>query len=277
MSRSSSSTTLSPAGVEQLQRRILEWYATNGRDLPWRHTDDPFAILVAEVMLQQTQVARVIARYQAFMLRFPTLGALAQAPLAEVLAVWAGLGYNNRAVRLRACAQAVTADRPDAPRLPGTLAELEALPGIGPYTARAVLIFAHDADLAAVDANVRRVLTHELRLPADLTPAALQVVAERVLPAGRSRTWHNAVMDYGALVLTARATGIAPRTKQSAFVRSRRWYRARLVRLLVEQSPRALAALPELLDLPPEDVDEIVSLLEGDGLLRLVGELVELA
>jgi A/G-specific adenine glycosylase len=267
---------LNPARIGRLRRDILEWYAANGRDLPWRHTDDPYAILVSEVMLQQTQVARVIGKYEAFMRRFPTLGALAGASLADVLAVWTGLGYNNRAVRLRECARAVVADDPRSPSLPDTLPELEALPGIGPYTARAVLIFASNADLAAVDANVRRVLTHELRLPTDLPPAALQAVAERVLPAGGSRDWHNALMDYGALVLTARVTGIAPRSKQGLFVHSRRWYRGRLVRLLVEQSPLPLADLPELLALPAEQVERIVLALERDGLLRRAGKLVAL-
>ena len=130
------------------------------------------------------------------------------------------------------------------PRRPPAATDLDglrALPGIGPYTARAVLIFAHNADLAAVDANVRRVLTHELDLPHDLRPAELQAVADAALPRGRSRDWHNALMDYGSLVLTARATGIAPLTRQSAFAGSRRQHRARLLRALLERGPLSLA------------------------------------
>ena len=151
------------------------------------------------------------------------------------------------------------------------------LPGIGPYTARAVLIFAHNADLAAVDANIRRVLLHELRLPHDLPAAELQRVADAVLPRGRSRDWHNALMDYGALVLTSRATGIAPLTTQGPFEGSRRSYRSRLVKLLLSASPRRRDELPELLDLSPDDADEIVRLLEADELVVCDDELVRLA
>ncbi len=203
-----------PARLTALQKQLLDWYAVNRRDLPWRRTTDPYAILVSEVMLQQTQVSRVVARYPAFLERFPTLESLAAAPLADVLSAWLGLGYNNRALRLKRCAEAA----PNG-RLPDDLAGLRALPGVGPYTARAVLIFARNADLAAVDANVRRVLTHELDLPHDLGPGALQAVADAVLPQGRSRDWHNALMDYGSLVLTSQATGIAPLTRQTPFRR----------------------------------------------------------
>ncbi|HSL95510.1 MAG TPA: Fe-S cluster assembly protein HesB [Thermoleophilia bacterium] len=293
-----------------MQRRVFAWYADNARDLPWRRTTDPYAILVSEVMLQQTQVSRVVPRFERWMTRFPTLEALAAAALGDVLAEWSGLGYNNRAERLRRAAQAVVvaappgvaaapwgaaaappgvaaareagAGRPpEATRtrasLPVTLPELRRLPGVGPYTARAVLVFAHDADLAAVDANVRRVLTHELDLPHDLSPAALQAVADRVLPRGRSRDWHNAVMDYGAAVLTGRATGIRAVSRQAPFEGSRRWYRSRALRLLLDGSALDVHALAAALRLSPEAAAEIVTLLEKDGLVRRHGEGITLA
>ena len=255
-----------------LRARILRWYAANGRDLPWRYTHDPYAILISEVMLQQTQVSRVLPKYAAFLARFATLEALAAAPLAEVLREWQGLGYNSRAVRLQRCAQAAEAAAGAGPvRLPETLNELRRLPGVGPYTARAILIFANNADLAAVDANVRRVLTHELELPHDLPAASLQAVADAMLPPGRSRDWHNALMDYGALVLTARATGIAPTSRQSPFFGSRRMYRARCVRLLLA-GDRDLGELAGLLDLPAGELEAIASALERDGLALRKGE-----
>jgi A/G-specific adenine glycosylase len=250
----------SPTTARALHDRILGWYAEHGRDLPWRRTTDPYAILVSEVMLQQTQVPRVLVRYAPFLERFPTLAALAAASLSDVLAAWLGLGYNARALRLKHCAQAV----PDG--LPRDLDALLALPGIGPYTARAVLVFAHDADLAAVDANVRRVLTSELALPHDLSPAALQAVADAVLPRGRSRDWHNALMDYGSLVLTARATGIAPRARQTPFHGSPRERRARLLRRLVEGGPLTLAAAAEALGLPLDVCRATAATLVADGL-----------
>ena len=204
---------IDPATVAELQTRLLGWYAVNARDLPWRRTTDPYAVLVSEVMLQQTQVPRVIPKYAAFLAAYPRLEDLAEAPLDDVLRLWKGLGYNARARRLRDCAAAAvsaTAAAGGRAELPRSFEALRELPGIGPYTARAVLAFAHNDDVAAVDANVRRVLTHELSLPANLGDRELQKVAEAVLPHGRGRDWHNALMDYGALVLTARATGLAP-------------------------------------------------------------------
>ncbi len=322
---------LRPATVAALHRRVFAWFAENARDLPWRHTTDPYAILVSEVMLQQTQVSRVVPRFERWMTRFPTLEALATASLGDVLAEWSGLGYNNRAERLRRAAQvAVAAGRPGlaetspglaeaspdpagvspdpagvSPDLPGaspdrggappasvgrppaatrpgaslpvTLPELRRLPGVGPYTARAVLVFAHNADLAAVDANVRRVLTHELGLPHDLSPPALQAVADRVLPRGRSRDWHNAVMDYGAAVLTGRATGIRAVSRQAPFEGSRRWYRSRTLRLLLDGGALDVPTLAAALQLSPEAAAEIVTLLEKDGLVRRHGEAITLA
>jgi A/G-specific adenine glycosylase len=272
-------THLTPAMVAALQRRLLAWFAANGRDLPWRHTRDPYLTLVSEVMLQQTQVSRVVPRFESWTRRFPTIESLASAPLADVLAEWAGLGYNNRAERLRraalACVAASGGSGPAA--LPTTLTGLERLPGIGPYTARAVLVFSADADLAAVDANVRRVLTHELDLPPDLSATALQRLAERVLPRGRARDWHNALMDYGALVLTARTTGIPPQRRQTPFEGSRRWHRARCLRLLLSSGPVELSRLAALLELDEPDTSTLVTLLERDGLVRRSGTLVSIA
>jgi A/G-specific adenine glycosylase len=261
------SSPVSAAAITGLQTTILDWYAASGRDLPWRRTRDPYAILVSEIMLQQTQVSRVVPRYAAFLARFPDLETLSRSTLTDVLAEWSGLGYNNRAERLRRCAQAVVTTSPGPARLPRTYPELVALPGLGPYTARAVLIFALNADLAAVDANVRRVLTHELRLPHDLAPAALQAVADAALPHGRSRDWHNGLMDYGALVLTGRATGIAARTRQAPFAGSRRWWRSRIVRTLLDHGPADVTSLRLRLGMEAEQLDELLGLLEKDGIV----------
>ncbi len=270
---------LHPATVGALRRRVFGWYAEHRRDLPWRRSTDPYAVLVSEIMLQQTQVSRVIPRFERWMARYPTLEALADAPLRDVLVEWSGLGYNNRAERLRRAAQAVAAAAPDGggAALPTTVDGLHSLPGVGPYTARAVLIFAHNADLAAVDANVRRVLTHELRLPHDLTPPLLQTVAERVLPRGQARDWHNALMDYGAQVVTARATGIRAPRRQTPFEGSRRWYRARALRLLLDRRSLDLPSLGTALGLSNTEATGIVALLERDGLARRRGDRVTLA
>jgi A/G-specific adenine glycosylase len=261
-----------------LRTRLLGWYQENRRDLPWRRTTDPYAVLVSEVMLQQTQVPRVVPRYEEWLRVWPDLESLAAAPLADVLRRWQGLGYNNRAQRLQAWAAPAVGGGPRpaaagggaAPgraALPRSLEGLRALPGIGPYTARAVLVFAHNDDLAAVDANVRRVLTHELRLPEDLPERELQAVADAALPRGRSRDWHNALMDYGSLVLTARSTGIASRSRQGAFEGSRRQKRARLLRRLLEHGPQTREELAAGLGLPDGEVGVLVDLLRRDGLV----------
>jgi A/G-specific adenine glycosylase len=227
---------------------------------------------VSEIMLQQTQVPRVVPTFEAFMAAYPTLERLAETALADVLRRWRGLGYNNRAERLWRCARlCVAPHRSGRPaELPATLEELVALPGVGPYTARAVMVFAHDADVAAVDANVRRVLSHELELPEDLPDSALQAVAGEVLPRGRSRDWHNALMDYGSLVLTSRVTGIAPRTRQGTFEGSRRWFRSRLLRALLDDGPQTPAELAARLAVDAAFADELTAALERDGLLSRV-------
>ena len=267
--RSRAPVGLDDAVVGDLQDRLLSWYREHRRDLPWRNTRDAYAVLVSEVMLQQTQVTRVIPKYEAWLARFPDLETLAAAPLGDVLVAWQGLGYNNRARRLRDCAAAVTDGSGGSPaRLPIELAELLALPGIGPYTARAILVFAHNRDMAAVDTNVRRVLLHELELPIDTGGAALQGVAEAVLPRGSSRDWHNALMDYGAMVITARAAGGGSKRRQTPFVGSRRWQRARLLRLVLNDRHLGIADLAAALDLPPAEVELLVEQLQTDGLLR---------
>jgi len=177
---------------------ILAWYAAARRDLPWRRTSDPYRILVSEVMLQQTQVARVVPAYEAFLARFPDAAALAAAPAADVLRAWSGLGYNRRALALQAAARAVARDG-----WPRDLAGLQALPGVGPYTAAAVASFAFGAQAAAVDTNVRRVIERldRRRRPA----AALARRAAALLPTGRAADWNQAMMELGATVCRSRA------------------------------------------------------------------------
>ncbi len=172
--------------LDALRDALLRWYARERRDLPWRRTNDPYAILVSEVMLQQTQVARVVPRYLEWLERWPTAAALAAASRAEVLAAWVGLGYNRRALALHAAAAAVARD--------GWPDDLRTLPGVGPYTAAAVASFAFGAQVAAVDTNARRVaerLGHG-------APDAL-------VPPGRAGDWNQAAMELGATVCTARA------------------------------------------------------------------------
>jgi A/G-specific adenine glycosylase len=180
---------------------LLAWGEVNRRDLPWRRTRDPWCILVSEVMLQQTQVDRVVPRYHRFVDRFPTTAVCASAPAGDVVRCWDGLGYNSRAVRLHAAAVTVEEDLGGV--FPHTLGSLRRLPGVGPYTARAVLAFAFEADAAVVDTNVARVLAR--RGGRGLRAAEVQRLADEVLPSGRAWDWNQAMLDLGATVCTARS------------------------------------------------------------------------
>jgi A/G-specific adenine glycosylase len=236
-----------------MEHELLAWFDAHGRDLPWRQTRDPYAILVSEVMLQQTQVARVVPRYLAFLDRWPTVDALAAASPAEVIREWQGLGYNRRALNLHRAARRIAAD--------GWPDDLTELPGVGRYTADAVARFALDRPVLPVDTNIRRVLE---RTGADFGPASA-----------------HALMDLGAIVCLARiprceACPLAercpsrgrryePLRRQSRFEGSFRQRRAAALRLVSER-PRKRHTLDQ----------DAVAALAADGLVHVRGGLVTL-
>ncbi len=191
----------------ELTTDLLSWYADGRRDLPWRRTLDPYHIWVAEVMLQQTQVTTVIPYYERFLARFPALEALAAASLDEVLKLWEGLGYYARARHLHAAARIVVSELDS--HIPDTMDGLLALPGIGRYTAGAILSIANGQDVPAPDGNVRRVLSRLFAIDEDVTRGTgqrrLWHVAESLLPPGRAGDFNQALMDLGASVCTPRA------------------------------------------------------------------------
>jgi A/G-specific adenine glycosylase len=180
-----------------LRAAILDWYDTRGRSLPFRGTTDPYLVLVSEVMAQQTQIARVGEAWREFTTTFPTFERLADATPADVLRAWRGLGYNRRALNLWRAARVVVDEH--GGRLPSDVGVLERLPGIGPYTARAVAAIAFGAPVGAVDTNVRRVLGRTMAGAADsLSAAELQRLADASVPADRAADWTHALMDVGA-------------------------------------------------------------------------------
>jgi A/G-specific adenine glycosylase len=182
------------------RRAVLRWAAAHHRDLPWRRTRDPWAVLVSEVMLQQTQVDRVVPRFERFMVRFPTPVAAVDAGVDAVVDEWSGLGYNRRAVALHDAA--VWCVERHGGRVPLDLDALLALPGVGPYTARAVLAFAAGADVGVLDTNTGRVLARVAGRR--LTPSEAQRAADASVPPGDGWSWNQALLDLGASVCTAR-------------------------------------------------------------------------
>ena len=180
-----------PALRQRFRRRLLAWYNANGRDLPLRCTDDPYHILVSEVMLQQTQVSRVIPFYKNFLRRFPDARALARAPLSQVLTAWQGLGYNRRAKYLH-----------EAAKRWGTV-ELEALPGVGPYTANAVRVFAFNEPRPLIETNIRAAYLHHF-FPRSRKVPDSKLLPLIAIPKGiEPRVWYSALMDYGAHLKSA--------------------------------------------------------------------------
>lgn len=201
------------SSAASFRQSLLGWYRKNGRDLPWRHTKDPYAVLVSEFMLQQTQVATVIPYYDRWMRRFPDFTALAAASEREVLHAWQGLGYYARARNLRSTAQTIVAKHQG--RFPEALDVIRDLPGVGRYTANAVTTFAFDQSVPIVEANITRVLARlfNLQIPIDtsLGRETLWQRAAELLPKRGARLHNSALMDLGALVCGARPNcGVCP-------------------------------------------------------------------
>lgn len=212
--------------VQAMREALLRWYRVHRRELPWRSTRSPYRKFLAEMMLQQTQVERVAPKYQAFLAQFPTIQRLAAAPLADVIRLWAGLGYNRRAVHLHRAAQAVV--REHGGTFPMCLQALLRLPGVGPYTARALLSFVDNAPVAVVDTNVRRVLGRVFRDDLQAlfgergpTERQVQALADGLVPQERSARWNQALMDLGSTVCTSRQPD-CPRCPLFAWCQARR-------------------------------------------------------
>lgn len=255
---------MSKRKIHLFQDKIFQFYKEHGRTLPWRNTTDPHHILISEIMLQQTQVSRVVSYYTQWVTRWPTLSDLAHTSYGDVLRMWMGLGYNRRAQYLHQTAKIIDHDF-DGDLL-FALQQQHKLPGIGPYTSKAVQIFATNADLAAVDTNIRRIYIHELHLPETLSDSEVCSYAEQCLPKGRSREWHNALMDYGALSLTAAKTGIKPKTRQSKFEGSDRQVRATILRTLL-QHPFAFAELQQMLHINQARLEQILTKMANEDVI----------
>jgi A/G-specific adenine glycosylase len=244
-----STPTSVPAAAREA---ILAWYAEHGRTLAFRTTSDPYAILVSEAMAQQTQAARAASHWERFMERFPTVQALAAATPADVLRAWQGLGYDRRALALWRAARIVVEEH--GGRVPSDVTELEALPGVGPYTARAVAAIAFGAPVGAVDVNVRRVLGRILAGDSGSPSAGeIQAVADRSVPKDHPAEWTHALMDIGATLCRPQTTRCDPcparpwcrfgssevvrpafgkrvvREKAAPFTSTNRWLRGRIL------------------------------------------------
>lgn len=276
---------------QDARQAILAWYDATGRLLAFRATRDPYAVLVSELMAQQTQAARAAEAWTAWMARWPSVEGLAAAPLADVLRAWAGLGYNRRAVNLHRAAKLIVTEHGGV--VPDTIEGLALLPGVGPYTARAVAAIAFGRPVGAVDTNVRRVLGRIVGGgPEAFSAGVLQALADAVVPADRAGDWTHALMDVGARLCRPRkpmcadcpaiawcryaageraVTAAAParRSPEPAFPATTRWLRGRILARARDASDGAWIPFSAGIgEHGPHAVREAVVALASEGLLE---------
>lgn len=274
--RKKTHTSHAGCGITCFQSQILQWYKKYKRDdLPWRFTEtrsvNAYRILISEIMLQQTQVSRVLDTFPRFINAFPTINHLASAPLDQVLKEWQGMGYNRRALYVQQCAQKIVTTF--GGRIPSDITLLKTLPGIGPYTAGAVSCFAFGTPTVFLDTNIRKFFIHHFFAYAShtnkkISDVEILPIAERLLHKKNPRVWNYALMDYGALVLS-RKPELLPRAKsyhkQSPFLGSNRFFRSQIVQYLLKHRH---ATRDELQQTSPHDISLILASLKKEGLIQ---------
>ena len=256
--------------IKRFRKAIYDYYAEHGRNLPWRSTTDPYCILVSEIMLQQTQVERVIEKYQAFIDLFPGFESLAQATLRDVLAAWQGLGYNRRAFALKKIGEIVVLECGGT--LPSDLEFLTSLPGIGYNTASAILAFAFNKPVVFIETNVRTVFMHFFFSDkGEVRDREILSMVEQTLDLENPRDWYSALMDYGTMLkkthgsINARS---AHYQKQTPFKGSDRQIRGMILRLVIAHRDITQGQLVKELQVPAERAQKVLSTLEKEGFVR---------
>ena len=260
---------LTPAMIRRLRATVYDYFRNHGRTLPWRTDFDSYHIFVSEVMLQQTQVDRVVMKFEAFIDRFPDFVALASAPLKEIFALWQGLGYNRRALNLKQAAEAVIREHGGA--LPTTPEALSTLPGIGRATAASIVAFAFNRPTIFLETNIRTVLIHYFfHDAASVSDAELLPLAEALIDKRNPRKWYSALMDYGTSLkkLHGNASRRSAHYKaQGSFEGSRRQKRGRILKLLLNQNSLNVKQIADALAIDSTLCDGILDELVKDGII----------
>ena len=272
-------TRLSPEQIAAFQEIIHAYYRTCGRDLPWRRTQNPYHIFIAEIMLQQTQVERVCEKYDPFLVRFPDFPSLAAASVGDVLASWQGLGYNRRALALLHGAKIIVAEH--GGRLPACRQDLLRLPGVGEATAASLCAFAFNEPAVFIETNIRRVFIHHFFPPERAIRDAeiLPLVAE-TLDRSQPAAWYHALMDYGSHLKKIVANPnrqSAHYARQSPFAGSERQLRGMILRTLLTAQPLSPGELARTLNIPEERLHALLADLHREGFLTRQGTLYRLA
>lgn len=266
---------LSPQDIAQFQKTIWSFYQQQGRSFAWRNNDNPYHIVVSEVMLQQTQTYRVEPKYEQFIAEFPSFNALAHAPLRDVLSVWQGLGYNRRGKALQAFAQKVVQEY--GGKLPHEPEILKTFPGIGPATAGSISAFAFNRQSIFIETNIRAVFLHFFFVGKDgVHDKELIPLVEQTLDLDNPREWYYALMDYGVYlkklcVNPSRAS--KHHTKQTKFEGSDRQIRGMIIKLFTECAAMTTQQVIDFIGKEPERVQKALSQLHGEGMLKKQDEL----
>ena len=266
--------SVSAEKIKTFRKKVWSFYRERGRDFPWRHTHDPYSVLVSEMMLQQTQASRAAQKYTSFSARFPDFATLARARQSDVLKEWQGLGYNRRALRLKRIAEIVVDEHggelPNEPRL------LCELPGIGWNTAAAICAYAYNQPVVYIETNIRRIIIHEFfpRTKAVGDAQVLPLVAT-TLDRRNPREWYWALMDYGAnltrIVVNPNRRS-AHYAKHAPFKGSNRELRGKLLSVFIEKKRAPISVLASELDVPQRRVVAVVRELEGEGFVKASGK-----
>lgn len=270
---------ISKTQKSNFRKLIFSWWKSKRRNLPWRHTNDPYKILVSEVMLQQTQVTRVLPKYEEFLNTFPDVFSLATSRTAQVLQIWKGLGYNRRALYLKKAAEAVV--NLYSGKFPNKEEDLRNLPGVGKYTARALLVFAYKYDISMIDTNIRQIIVTFFFQGKPQKEKDIESVADQLVPKGKSWDWHQALMDYGALELVRSKQ--PKRVRQSKnitpFKDTKRFIRGKILDTLRVSPIDESKLVEELAYRYHKEATWVLSVirdLERDGLVELHEPLIQL-
>jgi A/G-specific adenine glycosylase len=265
---------MSPIEIKRFRKTIWDFYKSHGRKLPWRNTRNPYHILVSEIMLQQTQVGRVIEKYEQFLSAFPDFASLALAPLRDVLSVWQGMGYNRRAIALKHIAGHVTTSYNGV--LPSSEKLLLKLPGIGKATASSILAFAFNKPSVFIETNIRRVFIHFFLSDTEhIRDADILPIVEKTLDTANPRKWYYALMDYGSLLKT---TTLNPNRKsahykrQESFEGSRRQLRGKILKEILAHPSITESSLVKHTGQSPEAMKECLRQLQKEGFITKRGK-----
>jgi A/G-specific adenine glycosylase len=270
---------ISPAAIHQFRRRLYRFFHEQGRQMPWRATTDPYHILVSEIMLQQTQVERVVLKYEPFIQAFPDVLSLARAPLRDIMARWQGLGYNRRALALQSIAQRLVAEFHG--HLPAATETLRTFPGIGAATAGALVAFAFNQPAVFIETNIRRVFLHCF-FPgkSGVRDREILPLVEQTLDRKQPRPWYYALMDYGAMLKRAAPNPnrrSAHHQRQAPFADSDRQIRGLILKALLKSPALSLEKLVKAVGKNPERTTGLIHRLTQEGFLEQEGTRLRIA